>query len=53
MTDLRIISIFVCIIGFLIWHIVVRMKAEQQPLSLAETGKIMFWIGLLAFFIVK
>jgi hypothetical protein len=40
------LSLLICVIGLLIWF--VRPSPETNP-KMAELGRIMFWVGLLAF----
>jgi len=46
------IALIICIVGLAIWTVVIRLK-DPQPAGLADAGKIMFGVGLLAFLLGK
>ena len=49
---IKYLSLIICILGWFIWMLVIRIK--DKPLAgIADTGKIMFWVGLLTFLLSK
>lgn len=39
------IALIICLVGFVLWHVCLRLK--EPPVGGAETGKVMFAVGLL------